>query len=368
MKILVGNNHLEKTGGTENYTYALALALKELGHEVEYFTFHKGPISDKLENEGIKFMSHSHYDLICANHTTVVQYLSSYGFTIQTCHGVFVELEQPSPLADWHVGVTQEICDHIRALGYDCGLLLNGIDCNRFSPINPLSKELKCVLSLCQNDIINEFIKDCCNSIGVKFMASNKYTDNVWDIENQINQADLVVGIGRSLYDAMACGRCVLSFDRRDYMNESIGDGYLDKSNIDKSIYHNLSGRGLHKTFSKEEFIAELKKYNPADGVWAREYALRNLNIKNQALTYISYYEELFSGKELYLFNNRIKNLRVGLKSLSEKCEILTTQQQEISPKVQKLIMKRKKDRKIMIYLAIATGVLLVSQLCSILF
>ena len=42
MRILVGNNHLDKTGGTESYTFALATILKEFGHEVEYFTFNKG--------------------------------------------------------------------------------------------------------------------------------------------------------------------------------------------------------------------------------------------------------------------------------------------------------------------------------------
>lgn len=64
MRILVGNNHLQKTGGTENYTYTLALELKRLGHEVEYFTFEKGEISDKLEQQGVPFMSWEYYDLM----------------------------------------------------------------------------------------------------------------------------------------------------------------------------------------------------------------------------------------------------------------------------------------------------------------
>jgi glycogen synthase len=39
MRILLANNHLMKTGGTENYIYALAVELKRRGHDVEYFTF-----------------------------------------------------------------------------------------------------------------------------------------------------------------------------------------------------------------------------------------------------------------------------------------------------------------------------------------
>ena len=37
MKILLGTHYLKKTGGTENYTYALAMELKRLGHDVEHF-------------------------------------------------------------------------------------------------------------------------------------------------------------------------------------------------------------------------------------------------------------------------------------------------------------------------------------------
>ena len=53
MKILLANNHLQKTGGTENYIYALAVELKRQGHIVEYFTFRKGPVSELLEREKI---------------------------------------------------------------------------------------------------------------------------------------------------------------------------------------------------------------------------------------------------------------------------------------------------------------------------
>ena len=43
------------------------------------------------------------------------------------------------------------------------------------------------------------------------------YGKEVFNIEDKINEADLVVGIGRSLLDAMSCGRPVVSFDDRIY-------------------------------------------------------------------------------------------------------------------------------------------------------
>ena len=280
MKILVGNNHLAKTGGTENYTYTLALELKKQGHDVEYFTFEKGEISSLLEDNGVPYMSSNHYDLILANHNTVVEKLWDCGYIIQTCHGYIPALEQPSSFADAHVSVSEEVRDHLKSLGFKSIVIPNGIDCVRFSPKTPLSQRLTTVLSLCQSDVANDFIRKCCEIMNVKFLRSNKHTDNVWKVEELINQSDLVIGLGRSAYDAMACGRPVLVYDYRDYMGEFLGDGMLTSENIRQSMYCNCSGRASRIRYDEQSFIEEMQKYSSDLGAWSREFALKNLNIQ----------------------------------------------------------------------------------------
>lgn len=307
--ILLANNHLQKTGGTENYTYALALELKKQGHNVEYFAFDRGEVSDLMEAEGIPYMSKTKYDLILANHTTTVEHLHTYGYIIQTCHGIAPALEQPSRYADEYVSVTQEVKEHVASVGYDSTIIHNGVDCERFAPVCPINDELTSVLSLCQSDEMNAFLRECCEAHGVKFHACNKHTDNVWKIEELINQADLVVGIGRSLYDAMACGRCVISYDNRGYMSEALGDGYITSENFFESIVRNCSGRVYRRKFTQEEFIEELQKYNPTDGEWARKCALENLNISKAAESYLNLYAEYLMKKELKLVH-KVKKIR----------------------------------------------------------
>ena len=92
MRILLGTHYLAKTGGTESYTFALAMELKRLGHEVEHFAIIRGGVSSMLEEKGVPFMTSDHYDLILANHTTVVEQLWPKGFIVQTCHGNIAEL------------------------------------------------------------------------------------------------------------------------------------------------------------------------------------------------------------------------------------------------------------------------------------
>jgi len=286
MDILVANNHLARTGGTENYTYTIAEELLRLGHNVEYFTFEKGFVSDLLESKGIKFKSKYIYDLIIANHTSTIKKLHRNGFIIQTCHGIFPELEQPSEFSDAFVAITKEVHDNLKLKNISSKIILNGINCNRFNSKNDLNDNLKTVLSLCQSEEANDFIRDCCLEIGVQFIKADKFIENDWNVENLINSADLVVGIGRSAYDAMACGRTVLSYDKRPY-SEAWGDGYLNSSNILKSIEFNCSGRGLKRKFDKELFIKELLKYDKKDGLFFLNFSNKELNIKVQVDKYL---------------------------------------------------------------------------------
>ncbi len=291
MKILLGTHYLAKTGGTENYTYALAMELKRLGHDVEYFANVRGKTSSLLEEKGVPFMSGERYDLILANHTTVVEKLWTYGFIIQTCHGTLPELEQPSPYADAYVAVSPEVRQHLQSLGYEATVIPNGIDCRRFFPKRPVSQKLSSVLSLCHSDIANDFIERCCQRAGLKLIQCNKFKENVWEIEEVINECDLVIGLGRSAYDALACGRCVLVYDFREhYMNEFLGEGMLTPQNIEKAMSCNCTGKASRLKYDEEAFIAEMHKYSPELAAWGREYALKNLNIEKATGQYLDVY------------------------------------------------------------------------------
>ncbi len=289
MNILLSNHHLQKVGGTENYTYAMAVELLRRGHEVEYFTLHPGEISKRLESIGVRFMSRKSYDLVLANHRSTVRKLWRKGFIVQTCHGAIPSLEQPSIYAHAFVAVTSEVRDHLRSKGFDSIVIHNGIDCKRFAPEQGISTSLRKVLSLCQSDEANSTIGMCCQKMGVELVTANKHTDNRWDVERLINEADMVVGIGRSMYDAMACGRCVVSYDYRPYMKKGMGCGYINTANIEPCIYYNCSGRGCGGEMGENELTAALQAYDPADGERNREYALRHLNIEKVVETYLEY-------------------------------------------------------------------------------
>jgi glycosyltransferase involved in cell wall biosynthesis len=292
MEILVANNHLAHTGGSENYSYAIIAELLRLGHDVEYFTFHKGYVSDKIEQLGARFMSKQRYDAIIANHRPVIQRLFQHGFIIQTSHGILPGLEEPSLFADCHVCVSAFQQKYFLERKINCRVIPNGIDCERFYPETPVHKKLTRVLSLCQSEEANKLVAFCCKRMNIEFMECSKSKDDMWDIEKEINKADLVIGVGLSLYDAMACGRAVISYDTRYIDKNFEGDGYLDKNNINASLAFNCCGGFNRIFFTPDKFIAELKKYDWRDGAFMREFAVKELNIRKSVESYLAVYHE----------------------------------------------------------------------------
>jgi len=295
MDILISNNHLNTFGGSESYTYTLIEEMLFLKHNVEYFTFHKGTVSELIEkNLGVKFMTKDSYDIVLTNHNNCVEYLRvllhEKTKIIQTCHGIFPELEQPSIYADGHISISNEVKNHLLKLNINSNIIYNGINCERFNIQKPINDKLKTILSLCQSDKANKTLDNICSKLGVELIYLNKHSNPEWNVEDKINKADLVIGLGRSAYEAMACGRPVIIYDNRSYFRQC-GDGYIKNENIDYSLNNNCSGRASKKVFSEIDLINEIKKYNPKDGASMREIALNKFNIKKQAASYLKHSE-----------------------------------------------------------------------------
>lgn len=343
MNILVANHHLSNIGGSETFTYTLIEELVRRGYNVEYFTFHKGITSDKIEcNLGVKFMSQNKYDLILANHNSCVEKLFSYGYTIQTIHGIYPELEQPSPYADFHIAISNEVQNHLSLLGFPSVLIKNGVNLDRFNTKKQPHHHLKTILSLCQSEEANTFIKEAIKGENIDLIEFNKHQNPIWETEDYINSADMVIGLGRSLYDAMACGRPVICFDNRHQYMDSVGDGYL-KDIIYGSINYNCSGRFLKKQFTQEDLLTEIKKYNANDGAFFRNFAEKELDIRKSVNTYLEIYQKKLNLSNLIKTKHDIqtygksfaKNF-ITIKNISDIEELNATPSFQIYKKVLK--------------------------------
>ncbi|HAN19628.1 MAG: hypothetical protein A2X13_14690 [Bacteroidetes bacterium GWC2_33_15] len=297
MKILLTNHWLKKLGGSETFTYTLAGELTRLEHEVHLFTNIPGAISQRICSDfSIPLITDPRtrkYDMVLANHNSCVSKIyPTNNKVVQTCHGIVPQLEQPSSLADLFVSVSEEVRDHLLSLGFESTIIRNGIDCERFKPTTKLNGEIKTVLSLSHSEELNEMLHNAFAGHKIRFISLNKFKNPVWDVEKYINQADMVVSLGRGVFEAMACGRPVLVLDHRPYQ-DAMGDGLLTFGNIDKSIYNNCSGRAFKNKNIKPMIDFAIGYYRSSIGEWCRNYALKELNIINQTQKYLQLYESI---------------------------------------------------------------------------
>jgi GT2 family glycosyltransferase len=291
LKILVTNNHLIGLGGSETFTYTVTKELVSRGHEVDVFTFAKGLMSNRIsEFANVVDEPAKEYDLILINHNSCLRKLDGVnGYKIFTSHGIYPALEQPEKGANLYVSISEEVKGHLANKSFESELIYNGVDCERFSPKKPIRKELKKIFSLCQGRFAQDVLRQACKILGVELMET-KSGQREWNIEDYINEADLVVSLGRGAYESMACGRNILVYDARPYGLNNCGDGMLTSENTEELLKNNLSGRNKQIAFDVAGIVAELKKYDYEQGERNRQFALENFDIKKQVDKYINFY------------------------------------------------------------------------------
>lgn len=291
MNILVGQFHMNSLGGTEEFTYTLCKILKKIGHNVDLITFNPGFLSDKLTNEfniPVNNLSNN-YDICLTNHNNVVRLIRSRfpNLTIiQTSHGIIPELEKFDNLANKFVSISAEIQNHFS--NFNSTIIWNGIDTDRFKPNKPLNAKIKRILSLTQSNKANKIIQDVCDKLDCELLHFDKNRNPKFNIEDDINNSDLVFGLGRSAYTAMSCGRPVFVWDFRHYMG-NLGDGFLTPDNYNSMMENNTSGRKFNKSYTSDDIVKEIKeKYskNLLDDM--RSISLTDFNMEKQISKYLS--------------------------------------------------------------------------------
>lgn len=285
MKILLTNNALNHHYGSETWTYSMAKELSKK-HDVEIFTCFRGLMSEKLSRfcTIVDDVDNS-YNLALVNHLNCYSTVPKSVFRIFTSHSAWIDIEQFPSDADVCVGVSEET-----AKG-NYPVIRNGINCEEFNSFLPINRTLKRVLYLSHphyGGASREILREACKD--VELLTINEQEFNMPSL---INKADLVIGFGRGLLEAMACGRNVISADHRPYyMKNFCGGGSVDESNFDGLKVDNFTGRTKGQiVFDADRLGKEFEKYDPERGQWLRLKVLEEFNIKKTARQYLDLYE-----------------------------------------------------------------------------
>lgn len=286
MNVLLTNLQLSPFRGTENWCYSVGSELIRQGHNVSIFSPSPRSGVPFYEQAGISYVTHGTFDLILDNHSVTCPGFN--GKIIHTCHGT-IPAERPMKNVysehSFH-SVNVAVSDLVANYWNINKIIPNGIDCGRFKCIKPVNDKIKTVLSLCSSDKADLILSNICKKFGYRLITT--FHNEVFDVERLINESDIVVGVGRSLLDAMACCRPVISFDCRFYVGHPHGLGYIKGNPV---LDDNLVGRNI--TMTEQDLMNEFLKYDPLDGIKNRYFVLNNRNIIDTVKQYLEVYNEI---------------------------------------------------------------------------
>jgi hypothetical protein len=163
-----------------------------------------------------------------------------------TSHGPGAELEQPIEGADQYVAVSEEVRDVNAKAGFTSEVIRQPIDLERFTPQGPINMAPKKILAISKTSRAAAWISMAGEAIGAQTSWVRGWDRARWDMEDQINDADIVVSCGRGAVEGMACGRAVLSFDYRPYNGQAMCDGWIHPDTLSVIQSVNYSTRGFN--------------------------------------------------------------------------------------------------------------------------
>jgi len=143
------------------------------------------------------------------------------------------------------------------------------------------------VLCMCKMEKARDRIHAACDQLGYGFETMQYIMDPVWDTQDRIRQADVVVGCGRTVIEALACNAEALVLDARNEAKSVRTDGWVTKENVEDLRQCNFSTRRHGRPASTEDVKALLCEY-PGRSTWGSGWAAKNADVRLKAEDYLS--------------------------------------------------------------------------------
>jgi glycosyltransferase involved in cell wall biosynthesis len=276
LTVLLTNNALGVTGGSETYLRDVALALLQRGHRPVAFSRVLGPVADQLRAATIPVIDDldrlgSVPDIIHGHHH-IETLIATLRFprvpVVHFCHGWIPWEEKPlrHPAIARYVAVDEVCADRlIREEGVapeQVDVLLNFVDLKKFAKREPLPVRPSRALTfsnLAEQDGYSRSIRAACDAAGVSLTIAGTGSGNpTLAPEALLPQFDLVFAKGRAALESLAVGCAVVLSDRA-------GCGPLvTPENFDRLRPRNFGIRELQHRHDPDWYAGQIAAYDAA--------------------------------------------------------------------------------------------------------
>jgi hypothetical protein len=280
---LVLATHALGLGGSETYLITLGEQLERLGHVVHLRAAGLGDGVTVAASRGID-VAPLDGDLPPCDAIVVQDGASAFELA-RRCPGaplLFVAHseefdEQLPPLLKGVVGAVVVLNDRVerrvRALAGDVEVvrLRQPVDVRRFKPRSPPLVSARRLLLLGNNadPARLKLVESVSRQAGLTLVRLGAKGTPTHAPEDEILRADIVMGYGRCMLEAMACGRPAYVYDHLG------GDGWVTAATYPELEGDGFGGRAFSAAIDRTRLLDDLRAYDPEMGIVNRDLAVK---------------------------------------------------------------------------------------------
>jgi glycosyltransferase involved in cell wall biosynthesis len=303
LSLLLATNQLFGWSGSETLLLSLIEGLRENGCEIVVYARHLDKtwacryIDPRIQLvDSLETIRELKFDLAHVQHSPCLLDIRAQFPTLPIVFsslGVLPFLEQPVPFdvgVSRYLAISEEVLENLVAHG----LLKNNIDIVRnlvssriFFPTSSIRPRPERILVL--SNKIDKTKKALLRAAARKIDASIRFVGGAATLPQEplavaINEADVVVSLGRGAVEAMLCGRVPIVFDIHG------GDGMITPDSLNALRTCNFSGRYHRNEYTVDDLMAELGKYRQEYGSQLRKMALEQFGLEQNMARLLNIY------------------------------------------------------------------------------
>lgn len=280
MKVLLALNALG-IGGTETYVLTVAEQLDRLAHEAVIYSPEPGRGVEIARERGLTVIGaeelRDEFDIAMVQDAAVAFEVAEQcpgARSVFVAHSETFDPQSPPQLpgtVDLRVALNDRVEQRLRAFASEGEIvrLRQPIDTERFLAPGPLPERPTRILLLSNNIVADrlEMLEDACRGAGLELVRLGGTDRQTTDPRGALAAADIVVGYGRGILEAMACGRAAFVYDWAG------GEGWIDAESYPGIEAGGFGGRGK-EVFDAADLARAFGEYDRSMGPVNRDFVM----------------------------------------------------------------------------------------------